>query len=117
MSEKSIFWLGSSREDLRAFPEESRRIAGHCLHLVQQGIEPPDWKPMKSVGLGVYELRIHTRAEYRIFYVAKFTEGIYILHAFEKRTKQTAKADIELARNRLGQLLIERQKQKYPSKR
>jgi len=72
---------------------------------------------MQSVGLGVYELRIRTRVEHRIFYVAKFTEGIYVLHAFEKRTRKTAKPDIELARYRLGQLLIERKKLKYPSKK
>jgi phage-related protein len=82
---KELFWIGSTLEDLRAFPPDARRIAGHELHLVQQGIEPDDWKPMASVGSGVYELRIHTGVEHRVFYVAKFAEGIYILHAFQKK--------------------------------
>lgn len=112
MSEKPIFWLGSSLDDLRAFPEDARRIAGHCLHLVQHGLEPPDWKPMKSVGLGAYEIRIHTGLEHRVFYVAKFSEGIYILHAFDKRTQKTPKPDIEIAKNRFNQMILERQKLK-----
>lgn len=108
MHEKPIIWIGSSLEDIRAFPEDARRHAGHCLHLVQHGLEPPDWKPMTSVGPGVYEVRIHTRVEHRVFYVAKFTEGIYVLHAFEKRTRRTPKSDIDLARDRFSQLIRER---------
>ncbi|MHB1013526.1 MAG: type II toxin-antitoxin system RelE/ParE family toxin [Desulfobacteria bacterium] len=108
MIEKPIIWSGSSLEDIRAFPEDARRQAGHFLHLVQHGMEPPDWKPMTSVGPGVYEIRIHTRAEHRVFYVVKFVEGIYVLHAFEKRTRRTPKGDIDLARDRLRRLIRER---------
>lgn len=97
---KEIFWVGSSLADLRAFPEDARSIAGHQLHLVQQGLEPYDWKPMASVGPGVYELRIHTAVEHRVFYVARFVQGIYVLHAFQKKTQQTAQRDITLARER-----------------
>jgi len=63
---------------------------------------------MTSVGPGVYEIRIHTRAEHRVFYVVKFVEGIYVLHAFEKRTRRTPNGDIDLARDRLSRLIRER---------
>lgn len=106
---KKLFWVGSALHDLRAFPEAVRRMAGHELHLVQEGFEPDDWKPMTSVGHGVYEIRIHTNLEHRIFYVAKFEEGVYVLHAFEKRTRQTAHPDIEIARERYREVLRARQ--------
>lgn len=64
---------------------------------------------MPSIGQGVFEIRIHTRVEHRVFYIAKFSEGIYVLHAFQKRTRKTSKTDIELARRRHGQLIRERQ--------
>ncbi len=96
-------WAGTSLVRLRGFPAPVRRQAGHDLFLVQRGLEPGDWKPMRSVGPGVIEIRIHVGGEHRVLYVAKFEEAVYVLHAFEKRTQQTRKADIELARkNFLG---------------
>lgn len=83
-------------DDLRAFPEEARREAGHQLHLVQLGLMPDDWKPMPTVGRGVYEVRIRTALEHRVFYVAKHAEGIYVLHAFEKKTQRTRRADLQI---------------------
>jgi phage-related protein len=106
---KPLFWAGSTLQDLRAFPEDARRIAGHELHLVQQGLEPDDWKTIVGVGPGVYELRIRTAVEHRVFYVAKFAEGVYVLHAFQKKTQQTAQGDIELARGRYREVLRQRQ--------
>ena len=105
MAEKVIRWLGSSLDDLRVFPEQARRTASYQLSRVQQGMMPDDWKPMKSVGPGVYEIRIHTGTEYRVFYVAKHEDAIYVLHVFPKRTRQTRQADIALARQRLAELL------------
>jgi putative addiction module killer protein len=105
MVDKVIRWLGSSLDDLRAFPEQARRDAGYQLSRVQQGLMPNDWKPMKAVGSGVYEIRIHIGTEHRVFYVAKHDDAIYVLHAFEKRTRQTRQADIALARQRLAELL------------
>jgi len=102
--EKPVSWLGSSLEDLRAFPEGARREAGYQVGRVQQGLMPSDWKPMTTVGPGVIEIRVHTGVEHRIFYVAKFAEAVYVLHAFEKRTRQTPQPEIELARKRLGDL-------------
>jgi phage-related protein len=75
---------------------------------VQQGLEPDDWKTMASVGPGVYELRIRTAVEHRVFYMAKFAEGVYVLHAFQKKTQQTAHRDLELARERYREVLRRR---------
>jgi phage-related protein len=114
---KPLFWAGSALQDLRAFPEDARRVAGHELHLVQHGLEPDDWKAMASVGPGAYELRIRTALEHRVFYVAKFAEGIYVLHAFEKKTQQTAPRDVELARQRYREILRQRQRTSRPPRR
>jgi phage-related protein len=80
VSEKPVSWLGSSLENLRAFPEDARRDAGYQLGRVQQGLLPTDWKPMTTVGPGVIEVRVHTRVEHRVFYIAKFEEAVYVLH-------------------------------------
>lgn len=71
---------------------------------------PDDWKAMPSVGQGVYEIRVHTELEHRVLYVAKHHEAIYVLHAFEKRTKQTRQADIALAKQRLGDVQQDRKR-------
>jgi len=102
MPGKPLVWVGSALAALRAFPMAARRRAGFELRRVQEGLLPDDWKPMGSVGPGVYEIRIHTAVEHRVFYIAKFDEAIYVLHAFEKRTRQTAKSDLVLARKRLA---------------
>jgi phage-related protein len=90
MSDKELIWLGTSRADVREFPDSARRAAGFELRQVQQGLPPSDWKTMRAVGIGVFEIRIHEAGEYRVLYVAKFAEAAYILHAFEKRMRQTA---------------------------
>ena len=108
MSDRPLFWFGSFRSDLKAFPQDARRVAGFQLRRVQQGLEPNDRKPMPTVGPGVREIRIHTGLEHRVFYVAKFTEGVYVLHAFEKRTRKTPKRELELARDRFRALVMER---------
>lgn len=110
MSEKPVAWLGSSLENLRAFPANARRAAGYQLGRVQQGLLPTDWKPMSTVGQGVVEIRVHTRIEHRVFYVAKFDEAVYVLHAFEKRTRQTPQPEIALAKKRLADLIRRRAK-------
>ena len=110
MTDKALVWLGSSRDAVRGFNLEGRRETGYQLRRVQAGLEPRDWKPMAAVGAGVYELRVHVGAEYRVLYVAKFEEAVYVLHAFEKRTRQTRDADVALARRRLAAVLAERQR-------
>jgi phage-related protein len=71
---------------------------------------PDDWKSIGSVGRGVYEIRIRSGQEHRVFFVARFDEAVYVLHAFEKRTQKTAQADLELGRRRLAEVLRAKQK-------
>lgn len=104
-----VEFRGSSLEDLRAFPLTARREAGHQLDLVQHGREPDDWKPMNTVGRGVKEIRIRDEAgAFRVLYVAKFADAVYVLHCFQKKTGKTSKADVELAAGRYRELLKER---------
>jgi phage-related protein len=108
MRDKPLMWLGYSRDDIRTFPEDARRLAGFQLRRLQQGLEPNDWKAMPTIGPGVREIRIHTDREHRIVYIPRFAEAVYVLHAFEKRSRKTPRRDLELARQRLQQLLIQR---------
>ena len=110
MADKPVRWVGASLQHLRAFPEAARREAGYQLRRLQQGLLPGDWKPISSVGPGVAEIRIHSGVEHRVFYVAKFEEAIYVLHAFEKRTRQTRQADLDLATKRLADVVRSRRR-------
>lgn len=101
---KPVAFLGSSEADLAAFPDEARRIAGHELWQVQLGLMPSDFKPMPSVGQGAYEIRVHQAGEWRVLYVARFRDAVYVLHAFQKKTRATRQADIDLARRRYRQI-------------
>lgn len=101
---KPLKFIGTSLDDLRDFPDEARRRAGFELYAVQRGLEPSDWKPMNEVGRGVREIRIHILGEWRVLYVAKFADAVYVLHAFQKKSQQTRKEDIDLARRRLSQI-------------
>lgn len=105
MEDKPIIWIASALEDLRDFPEEARRKAGFQLRAVQRGQAPSDFKPMPSVGPGVQELRIQAGDAFRVFYLARFEEAVYVLHAFQKKTQKTAKKDIERGRQRYKALL------------
>ena len=110
--EKSIRWMGGSRHDLGAFPDEARRRAGHNLRLVQQGAMPEDWKPFETVGPGTYEIRVRIpepqAGQFRVMLVAKFEEAVYVLHAFEKKSRKTSRHDIDLGRARYAEILAER---------
>lgn len=102
---KLLAFQGSCLDDLRAFPEEARREAGHQLDLVQRGLDPDDWKPMPSVGPGVREVRVRDEAgAFRVIYTATRPEAVYVLHAFQKKTQATAKRDLDLAKARLKAL-------------
>ena len=83
---------------------EARRAAGFELDAIQRGLSPSDWKPMNNVGAGGYEIRVHVLSEWRVIYVAKFKESVYVLHAFQKKTRKTRQSDIESARQRYRQL-------------
>ena len=97
---KPLNFVGSSLDDLRNFPDEARRAAGFELRAVQDGFEPSDWKPMSIIGPGVKEIRIHVLGEWRVIYVARFRDAVYVLHAFQKKTRRTSPHDIDLARQR-----------------
>ncbi len=97
---KLIQFIGSSQDDLRDFPIEARRECGRELNRVQYGLMPTDFRPMLNVGSGAYEIRVHVLGEWRVIYVAKFAETVYVLHAFQKKTPKTRKEDIELAARR-----------------
>ena len=88
---KPIRFLGTVRRDLAAFPELARRQAGYELLMVQVGREAADFKPLPNVGSGAYEIRIRGGAgAFRVVYVAKFKEAVYVLHAFQKKTRKTS---------------------------
>jgi len=108
MVPKPLLWLGTARSDVRNFPEIVRGKVGHELFQIQQGLTPSDWKPMTSVGPGVMELRIHAGGAFRVIYLARHEEGVYVLHAFKKRSRQTRTVDIELAQKRLRDLIRSR---------
>jgi phage-related protein len=105
---KPVTWVGDSLEAIRKFPALARTRVGRQIARVQEGLEPDDWKPMPSIGLGVSEIRVRAEGAYRVIYVAKFAEGIYVVHAFEKKAQRTAQPDIELARKRFRALVNER---------
>ena len=107
---KPLIWLGDSLDAIKTFSVEARKEAGHELGQVQEGREPSDWKPMEAVGAGVKEIRIRVEKAYRVLYVAKFAEAVYVLHGFEKKSRKTAKADIDLANARYRQLMNERKR-------
>jgi phage-related protein len=100
MIEKPIVWIGSSLHDLRDFPDEARRKVGFELRAVQRGEEPSNFKPMPSIGPGVHEIRIQTGDAFRVFYLSKFDESVYVLHAFQKKTQKTSQRDTAIGRQR-----------------
>ncbi|MHB1566064.1 MAG: type II toxin-antitoxin system RelE/ParE family toxin [Acidiferrobacter sp.] len=107
-SPKPVEFRGSALEDLRAFPPEARREAGHQIDHVQNGRDPDDWKPIPTIGRGVCEIRIrHAAGTFRVIYLAKLANVTYILHCFQKKTQKTAKADLDLAKERYRDLVKE----------
>ncbi len=105
---KRIVWLGDSLDRLREFAAAASHEAGYQLERVQAGKEPADWKPMPSVGLGVNEIRVRIGGAHRVIYMAKFAEAVYVLHAFQKKSRKTARMDIERARKTFTALIKER---------
>jgi phage-related protein len=102
---KPVDFLGDSLRRIRAFPEGARRQAGYQLERVQRGLDPDDWKPMKTIGEGVREIRVRDASgAFRVVYVATFADAVYVLHAFAKKARRTPKRDLELAASRLNEL-------------
>lgn len=102
---KEVEFVGSSLEDIRDFPDEAMKEVGYQIDRVQHGLEPVDWKPMKTVGPGVMEIRVKcSDGAFRVFYVTNRPDAVYVLHAFRKTTQKTEKRDIDLAKARLNSL-------------
>ncbi|MGB8401030.1 type II toxin-antitoxin system RelE/ParE family toxin [Bradyrhizobium sp.] len=98
---KEIRWVGSAYENLLEFPADARRQAGFQLSKVQAALEPDDWKPFDDVGPGTREIRIREASgAYRVMYVAKFEEAVYVLHCFQKKTQATSRRDKGIAETR-----------------
>jgi phage-related protein len=111
--EKEIRWMGSAYADILNFPLESRREAGFQLGKVQAGLDPDDWKPFGTAGAGTREIRIRDATGiYRVMYVAKFEEAIYVLHCFQKKTESTTKRDKDIVEARYRALVRERSESK-----
>lgn len=102
---KDIRFCGRSLDVVRGFPADVKREAGYQLDRVQRGLGPTDWKPMPSIGSGVREIRITHEGQFRVIYVAKFADSVYVRHAFEKKTQKTRKQDVDATKQALKQLL------------
>lgn len=105
---KPISFVGDSLKRLREFPESAKSDAGYQLDKVQRGEQPDDFKSMPSIGRGVEEIRVwDDRGTYRVIYTARFSGGVYVLHAFQKKTQHTLDRDIEIAKRRFRNILRE----------
>ena len=103
---KPVRFLGDSLKCLREFPDDARQDAGRQLDRVQRGKQPDDFKPMPSIGRVVEEIRVWDEAgTFRVIYLARLADAVYVLHAFHKKTQSTAKQDVEIAKARLAQLM------------
>jgi phage-related protein len=108
---KPVTFLGDSLKIIREFPKTAKGRIGRELDRLERGMQPADFKPMPTIGRGVEELRVRDerRNAYRVIYIARFEESVYVLHAFVKTTRTTPKRDLDLAKTRLQALLGERQ--------
>ena len=102
---KRIEWLGTSLNSVRNFPKDARTLIGQELQLVQGGFMPTNFKAMPSVGAGAYEIKVREGNQYRVIYVAKFSDHVYVLHCFVKKTPKASKPDLDMAKNQYAALL------------
>ena len=111
-------YVGNAQKEIEAFPVKARQRIMMALTVVSAGLElsPKEFKYMPTIGTGCYELRLKIDRQYRVFYVAKFHEAVYVLHAFVKKTEQTSKINIELGGRRYKALLNHRREKKYDKK-
>ena len=105
---KPVDWVGDSRRAVRSFARAARVQLGRELLRLQLGEEPLDWKPMRAIGPGACEIRVRAGGQYRLVYVAKFQEAIYVLHAFAKKSQATRLQDIRMARDRYRTMIDRR---------
>lgn len=107
MERKRLRWVGSSIKDYKAFPDEVQDVMGYALDVVQCGKKPLKAKPFKGLGGGVLELVSDYQSDtYRAVYTVRFEDVVYVLHAFQKKSKKgiaTPKQDVDLIKLRLKQ--------------
>jgi len=105
---KSVEFRASSLQDLRSFPSTVMREAGYQIDRLQNGLLPDDFKPISTIGRGAAEIRLWDEAgTFRVIYVAKFENAVYVLHCFQKKTQKTTQKDIDLATKRYNELIKE----------
>ncbi|OGO91358.1 MAG: hypothetical protein A3F41_00550 [Coxiella sp. RIFCSPHIGHO2_12_FULL_44_14] len=109
--QQPITFLGNTLAVIRGFSEEVKREIGHQLDRVQRGLEPDDWKPMKAIVAGAKEIRVRDKlGAFRVIYVVKRSDGILVLHAFQKKTEKTTKHDLDIAKTRYSVFLTGKNK-------
>ncbi len=109
MTRKDLEFHGTSKSDLRDFPDDIRQDAGYQLHCVQMGNDPAHWDSYPEIGSGVKEIKLREGSDiYRVIYVAKFQDAVHVLHAFQKKDQETRKQDKKIAINRYKKLVKRR---------
>ena len=102
---KEVRWVGDAREKMQEFPDQVRKNIGHALYLAQTGQMPPSAKPMRGIESGVFEIiDDYDTNTYRAVYAVKIGRSLYVLHAFQKKSKRgiaTPKQDIDQIKRRL----------------
>jgi phage-related protein len=114
----TVVWEGDSREVLKGFPDDVKQNFGFELWQLQQGERPSDYRPLPSIGAGVFELRDQDeRAWYRVVYLSRIADVVYVLHCFEKKSREMPRKDFEKARQRLkvvkARLAEEKRREKH----
>jgi phage-related protein len=103
---KVVRFLGDSLKVIREFPKDARQDTARQLEMVQKGRNPDNFKSMSEIGKGVQEIRIRDESGiFRVIYTARFADAVYVLHAFQKKTRATSKRDIDTAKLRFNQLM------------
>lgn len=104
MDGKDIHWLGDSNDVIRTYSRPVRQKFGLNLTLLQMGKRPLDARRIKTIGRGVWELRVSDSGQYRLVYVVRGSDGIYVLHVFHKKTQRTSAKDVNLAKQRFKEI-------------
>lgn len=102
---RKVVFEGDTLVLIRQFPDDARHRTGYEIDRVQRDKEPESWKPFPAIGQGVREIRIQVGRQFRIIYTAKFDNRVHVLHVFEKKSQKTRKSDIEIAKNRLVEII------------
>jgi phage-related protein len=106
---RPVVWMGSSKKDIRDFPNGAQKLLGDELQLIQFGGMPKDVKPFKGVGSGILEIALRYASDaYRVVLAVQIGKRIYVLHAFQKKSKRgiaTPKRDVDLIKKRHAEAL------------